>query len=73
MGVNGFIQRGIEDDDRKFTERAIDPLSAEALPYYARWTRQDVIGVFYLQARIARINMLLLIAIAVPLWVIAFR
>lgn len=73
MGVKRFVQQGVVDDDQKFAQWGIEPLSPEAMPYYARWTRQDVIGIFYLLYRMAWINCVLLIAIAVPLWIIALR
>ncbi|WP_343799826.1 hypothetical protein [Paenochrobactrum glaciei] len=69
MWVNSFVNRGIEDDDRKLAAYGIDPLASESLPYYVRWIRQDIIGIFYM------LNMIvvLLILIAIPLWMIALR
>jgi hypothetical protein len=69
MWVNSFVNRGIEDDDRKLAAYGIDPLESESLPYYVRWIRQDIIGIFYM------LNMIvvLLILIAIPLWMIALR
>lgn len=69
MWVNSFVNRGIEDDDRKLAAYGVDPLASEAQPYYVRWIRQDIIGIFYM------LNMIvvLLILIAIPLWMIALR
>lgn len=69
MGVNSFVNRGIEDDDRKLAVYGIDPLASESLPFYARWIRQDIIGIFYM----LNIIIGLLILIAIPLWMIALR
>lgn len=76
FGVANFTDRGIEDDNRKFRAYGINPASAEAVPYYAQWTRQDLIGVFFLLGRIANLALLnaaLLAVIAVALWNIALR
>lgn len=43
IGVSSFVNGGIKDDDRKLSDYGIDKLSAEALPYYLRWIRQDII------------------------------
>lgn len=69
MWVNSFVNRGIEDDDRKLAAYDVDPLASVSQPYYVRWIRQDIIGIFYM------LNMIvvLLILIAIPLWMIAFR
>ncbi len=69
MWVNSFVNRGIEDDDRKLVAYSVDPLASESLPYYVRWIRQDIIGIFYMLSMI----IVLLILIAVPLWMIALR
>ena len=71
--VASFVNAGTVEDDQKFEQYGVDPLSAEALPYYARWVRQDVVGLFYLVSRATMIIGVLLIVIAIPLWMIALR
>lgn len=76
FGVVGFVNQGIQDDDRKFEQSGIDGFSTNALPYYARWIRQDLVGVFFVLNRIAGLallNAVLLAVIAVALWTIALR
>jgi lactate dehydrogenase-like 2-hydroxyacid dehydrogenase len=80
MGIAGktarFVEGGIADDERKFSSFGIDALEAESLPYYARWMRQDLVGVFFLTSHIAfysRIAVILLALIAIPLWIIALK
>ena len=71
-----FIDGGIKDDDKKFREFGVDPFETTAMPYYARWVRQDLIGMYYMMnkvARYARIGLFLLALIAAPLWIIALR
>jgi hypothetical protein len=74
--VLGFVQGGIEDDNRKLAEYGVDPLSEAAIPYYMRWIRQDIIGIYYTVSnirRIAYIGILLLFVIAFFLFKIAYR
>jgi hypothetical protein len=71
-----FVQGGIKDDDGKLAEYGVDPLSDAAIPYYARWMRQDVIGIYYMLSRIkwcTNIGVVLLFVIAFFLWKIAYR
>ncbi len=71
-----FTDQGIVQDDEKFRQSGIDGFSAAALPYYARWVRQDLVGIYFILNRVARyalLNAILLALIAVPLWVIALR
>ena len=63
--VLGFAQEGIDDDTRKLAQDGVDPLSNDAIPYYVRWIRQDVIGMAY-------IGILLLFVIAFFLFKIAY-
>jgi hypothetical protein len=69
IGVSRFVNGGIKDDDQKLSDYGIDKLSAEALPYYVRWIRQDIIGIFYMM----NVGLILLALIAIPLWMIALR
>lgn len=45
-----FVNAGIADDSQKFMEAGIDEVSTDALPYYARWLRQDVVGLYFMLA-----------------------
>ena len=73
MGLVSFVNAGIEDDDRKLEQYGVDPLGPNALPYYARWVRQDVTGLTYLVNRASIAIVGLLIVIAIPLWMMALR
>lgn len=69
MGLVSFVDKGSENDDVTLRSAAIDPFEDASLPYYARWTRQDIVAVVYLLNHIRA----LLIFIAVALAIIAFR
>lgn len=69
IGASSFVDRGIADDDRTLSNAGIDSFSDEAVPYYSRWIRQDIILACYLLNRIT----LLLVLIAIPLWIMALR
>ncbi len=73
MSILSFIEQGTEEDDKKLHDSGIDPLSSATLPYYARWLRQDIVGIFYLLNRSSKIIICLLALIAIPLWIIAFK
>lgn len=73
MGLVSFVDGGTRDDDHKFEQFGVDPLSADAMPYYARWVRQDLIGLFYLVNRATIIIGGLLVLIAIPLWMMVLR
>jgi len=66
MGLVSFVQRGVEDDNRKFVQAGIDPISPEATPYYVRWIREDLVGIFYLTNRATILVSALLVLIAYP-------
>lgn len=71
-----FTDSGIRQDEQKFDGFGVDGFSQEAVPYYARWIRQDLIGVYFIISRIslyARLSLVLLALIAIPLWIIALR
>jgi hypothetical protein len=71
-----FVQGGVEDDNQKLADQGVDGASAEAVPLYLRWVRQDLIGVYFMLSRLnsyARLAVGLLILIAVPLWIIAMK
>ncbi len=74
--VSKFVRGGIIDDQRKFESFGVDSQSAEATPYYARWVREDVIGIYRMVDEIrlyARLSVLLLAFVAFALGTIAFR
>lgn len=73
VSVRTFTRDGIEDDSRKLAQYGVGPLSQEAAIFYAKWTREDLIGVFYLIERLTWVVGVLLVAIAVPLWMMALR
>jgi hypothetical protein len=73
MGLGSFVDRGIEDDGRKFRAFGIDAAAAESLPYYARWIREDLIAVVYLLNRVATLIILSAVLVAIPLWMLALR
>jgi len=73
VSVRTFTRGGVEDDARKLAQYGVDPLSKEAAIFYAKWTREDLIGVFYLIERLTWVVGSLLLAIAIPLWMLALK
>jgi hypothetical protein len=66
-------QHGAADDNKKMAEYG---LGDAALPYYVRWIRQDIIGIYYMMSdirRIAYIGIVRLFVIAFFLFKIAYR
>lgn len=73
MGIVSFVDKGNAEDARILYDARVDASEEAALPYYARWTRQDLVAVVYLLNRISTYGGILLVLIAIPLWMIALR
>lgn len=75
-----FASAGVRNDEQKFESFGVDPTKAEATPFYVRWIREDLAATYFVISKshletkaILRIIVVLLLAIAVPLWIIALR
>lgn len=68
-GLVKFVERGQMEDDRKLSDNMVGASTQEAVPYYTRWIREDIVGIFYMMNLIV----ILLVLIAIPLWMIALR
>lgn len=68
FGLVGFSERSQRDDDRKLADNGVNGSTPEAVPFYARWIREDLVGIFYM----LNLVVILLILIAIPLWKLAF-
>lgn len=68
-GLAKFVERGQIEDDRKLSSNMITGSTPEAVPYYTRWIREDLVGIFYMM----NFMVIMLVLIAIPLWMIALR
>lgn len=65
MGIVSFTDKGAEADNATLRSAGVDPLEDAALPYYAMWTRQDLVAVIYLLNHIRALLLFIAVLLAI--------